>query len=838
MNLLHLVVRQWRQRPARTAFSMFSVAIAVAAVLGTALAQSSVRAGNRGLARLVDERPAFEIVSATGGRIVLADVPSLEGIAGLADHFPLISRASLCRLHGRRLRSILVGLPVDQPGLWAAVPIVEGQPCRKPGEALMTAEVARGFGAKVGDRVTLVTRRGPKAVTIVGLVSAKSLGDLAPGATLAISLDMAQQVFDLAGQADRVRVIASSHDERASAQDAVQARLPEGMALQSPSGQIQLADTVLRSTELALRFSGALSLAMAAFIILNTLRMNFGERRRDMALLRVLGATRGQLVALHVAEGACMGMVGSLLGVVLGIFVGRGLSEVMQRLMGAEIEAPTLSYLALAICLVLGPALAALAAVVPALQSRKVTAQESLGGVEPRRRERSPLWAVVTGSLTIVLAMALMQRVVTGHLPPAAAIPVGLMMLLSFIVVLPVVMAPAARFSAWLLAPLLRMEGELAVDQLLERSVRTGLTAGVLVVAINTGLGLGNAILNNVSEVRQWHRRWIAADVSLMDPSVTEASAGAVALDRAELGARIAARPDVERVIEMRFLAARIDGSPACCIVRDFPTGAELPWTVSRGDEGQTPRKLREGEIAVASLLAKKIHLKLGDVVRVEVAGRAFSLRIAALVNDYTLGGLVAYLDHEAAKTMIELGPATIYLAQARPGQPLGPFFDELKALGSESGLVVQSFTELRAQFETLVNGVAGALWALLAVGFVVGGVAVANTLTMNVLEQTRELGLLRIVGMTRRQVRKLVFCQSLLLGVVGTLMGIVAGVTTAVIIHLCQEPLMGYALPFSFSGVLLAANAGGCLLVAILAAWSPAERAARLDVLAAIAYE
>jgi putative ABC transport system permease protein len=120
----------------------------------------------------------------------------------------------------------------------------------------------------------------------------------------------------------------------------------------------------------------------------------------------------------------------------------------------------------------------------------------------------------------------------------------------------------------------------------------------------------------------------------------------------------------------------------------------------------------------------------------------------------------------------------------------------------------------------------------------VIGGVAVANTLTMSVLEQTRELGLLRVIGMTRTQVRKLIFCEALLLGILGALLGVIAGGTTAWIIHLCNEPLLGQAVPFEFHLWLVALTAGGCLSITVLAAWSPGRRAARLNVLAAIAYE
>jgi putative ABC transport system permease protein len=163
---------------------------------------------------------------------------------------------------------------------------------------------------------------------------------------------------------------------------------------------------------------------------------------------------------------------------------------------------------------------------------------------------------------------------------------------------------------------------------------------------------------------------------------------------------------------------------------------------------------------------------------------------------------------------------------------------ESLKTLLADEGVVVQSFAELRAQLDGLIDGIVGALWGLLAVGFLIGMVAVSNTLMMNVLEQTRELGLLRIIGMTPGQVRKLVFYESLQLGILGGLMGTLGGITTAVVIHFCNAPVLGRSIPFAIPAWLLIANAGGCLLIGLLAAWRPAAWASRLNVLAAIAYE
>jgi putative ABC transport system permease protein len=196
------------------------------------------------------------------------------------------------------------------------------------------------------------------------------------------------------------------------------------------------------------------------------------------------------------------------------------------------------------------------------------------------------------------------------------------------------------------------------------------------------------------------------------------------------------------------------------------------------------------------------------------------------------------FVDQQPASQWITLGRPQIYTVAAKRGAAVDPLVEKLQPLVESEGLTVSSFAEIRRQLDVLIAGIVGALWGLLAIGFVIGGLAVANTLSMSVFEQTRELGLLRVIGMTRPQMRRMIFCESLLLGILGTLMGTLAGLTTAWIIHLCNEPLLGHALPFTLHTWLVAGNAVACLVITLVAAWLPGERAARLDYLSAIAYE
>jgi putative ABC transport system permease protein len=180
---------------------------------------------------------------------------------------------------------------------------------------------------------------------------------------------------------------------------------------------------------------------------------------------------------------------------------------------------------------------------------------------------------------------------------------------------------------------------------------------------------------------------------------------------------------------------------------------------------------------------------------------------------------------------------ADILLVTAEPGQAAG-LREPLARIADEHSLLLRSFADVQSFIDRIVNGVVGSLWAILGLGFVVGSLGVANTVTMNVLEKTRTLGLLRTIGMTRGQVTRMVVLESLLLGISGAVIGLVGGVVTALFIQLASQPLLGHPIRPSFRPGVVAANLAAAIAVTALAAWLPARRAARLDLLEAISSE
>ena len=140
------------------------------------------------------------------------------------------------------------------------------------------------------------------------------------------------------------------------------------------------------------------------------------------------------------------------------------------------------------------------------------------------------------------------------------------------------------------------------------------------------------------------------------------------------------------------------------------------------------------------------------------------------MVNDYTMGGLVVFLDRRAAEQLFEVGSPDLYVITRAPNAP-ADLENNLHALAAREGYLVLSFQDLRQQFDRLINGIVSSLFVLMGIGYIVGGLGVSNTLAMSVLEQTREIGLLRIIGMTRRQTRRLILVEGMMIGAIGALL-------------------------------------------------------------------
>jgi putative ABC transport system permease protein len=300
---------------------------------------------------------------------------------------------------------------------------------------------------------------------------------------------------------------------------------------------------------------------------------------------------------------------------------------------------------------------------------------------------------------------------------------------------------------------------------------------------------------------------------------------------------KIAAHDGVELVDAVSLLRVEVAGQQAMLMARDFNLYDEVPLDVIGGVETALGRQLRRGAAVVGSVLAEKTKIRPGDTVRLTFGDQSHDFPVAAIATDYTFGGAVVFVDRDVAKRLLPISGVDTYLIKARADR-LAQLQPELQALADQQGLLLQSFVELVRLIDSMVAGVTGGLWVLLALGLLVGAIGVVNTLTMNVIEQTRELGMLRSIGMRRRQIEKTVLAQAFYLGTIGILAGAVAGLSLARSINLSLASMFGRYVPFSWNLPFVAALIVVALLVVLLAALPPARRAARLNPILAMRQE
>lgn len=837
MNMTKLLMRQWQTQPSRAAATVASVAVAVGAVVATWAAANASRSGYRRLAETAEGTPSLIVSSADRERFDSSRVPRLADIPGVRATVPLVFNPTLMRAGGRRVHEMAVG--VDVAGLANAglLTLATGRPCVAADEVVLDSDLAGSLGLDVDDDVVLLSRRRISRLRITGLARGETTRWFAEGAGVMLGLAALESMSLADGRIDRVRVAVASNANRGNVRATVASRLPRELTVEVPPGVDSLADDVLHAAHLGLDFVTGLTIAMAWFIVGNTMLMNVTERRRGLSLVRVLGGTSRQVQRLVMGEAAALGFIGAVVGAAAGMLAARPMALGISRALQVPGLAPPPNPMIALVAAIAAVAVTVTAAWWPARSAAQLDMLEGLAAAPPLPRP-GIAWRHV--ALVILLAAAAegtLGLVAMQYLPPRAAVPAGIILLLAFVALTPLVLPTIVRLLARLVPDGLRTERVLAVEQVLRHPARTVLTTGVMVVAVTNGIGLGHSIRDNVDDLLGWYARnlrtdWILTRAGLFTPAAEAGGSRLLGLEQ-----KVRSLSGVATVEAVSVALGRISGG-ACIVVARNPSddAATAPQGI-----GATPEQIRagleDGAALAGSMLATRLGIQAGDEVHVEVAGHTVRLRVAALVVDYTAGGSALQVSRTTGRSLFGMEEPDIVLVEAaeRERETLR---EPLARLATEHGMILRSSGELQEFVNGLVNGVVGSLWTILAIGFVVGSMGVANTVTMNVLEQRRGLALLRAIGMSRSRVVRLVLLQSILLGAAGGLIGVTSGLVTAAFIQLASQPLVGHPVSFRLRPDVVVVNVAAAIAVTAAAAWLPARRALRMDVLEAVTAE
>ncbi len=834
----------WRSlvaHPLRSLLTVVGIALGVAVLFAALATNAGIEGAIGRTVRDLIGRADLRVEGFTERGLSPASVEAIAGTTGVAVSTPVLERRTYPAPDPLAPPSATLPPPVTvlgiDPATYPTLHDVDlaagsGLELADTAGALITERMARETGLALGGTIALQGADGPRAEPIVGILAGAGPLATTDGRTVVLGLDEARALF---GTAAVSRVDVGLGGDTSPGAVAVEL---EGRLTSEPyvvSGPDDLAASIRGSTvdfQATTALIAALALFGGAFLIFNTLSMTVSERVREVGLLRAAGATRRQVNGLVLTQAVAIGVAGSALGVVLGAGLAAFVAWSLRRAAVVPIDGPELTASAVAVAVVVGVAVTLAAAIEPADRAGRIPPVEALRplGVGPAVRARLR-WLVVV--FVVVALAALVVWSSTVGLGGAVRWIAVYGVLLGVTLATPFLLGPLGAIAALPFRLLAPGAVRLTRGALVRDRSRTTLTVGALTVGLAMIVALGGMAQDARRAATAWLEGVVPGD--LVATSIRPVGTDEPVRDD------LAAAPGVARVsplaaFEVAFRGLRLDATAV--VGADLLADGRLTFT--DGERTAALHALDEGGSAVVPRsVADSLGLRVGDEMAFPVGGgRDVRLRIVGIV-ERTIPGrtgesiLVGWPDATDGFGVAGADAFAVRFAStATPEDRAG-----LAAVATSYALEANPVDRIAGAVDATLGRVFGLFDALALVAVLVAGLGIVNTLTMNVYERVREIGVLRSAGMTRPQVWRMVVVEAGVLGVVGAILGCASGLVAGqVMIGLAGGG--GLRLPFDPDWRTIGAAAAFGIAVAMLAAVWPARQAARVSIVRAVQFE
>lgn len=721
--------------------------------------------------------------------------------------------------------------------------VTSGHSPRGPTEIMVDADTADKHGIALGDKLRTISTTGEIKATVSGIATFRVTN---PGAAI-VWFDTATAQHALLGAQDRftqVAVTAESNVTHELLKKNVASALgdsPYKLETQKETADSSREEmgSFLDVMKYAMLGFAGIALLVGIFLIVNTFSMLVAQRTREIGLMRAIGSSRKQVNRSVLIEALLLGVLGSVLGVVAGV----GLAVGLMRLMGGvgmklDTSELTVAWTTPVIGLALGIVVTVLAAWLPARRAGKVSPMAALRDAGTPADTRA---GRVRGALGLLLtAGGAVSLYAAGQADEAGAgsmyLGVGVLLsLLGFVAVGPVLAGFFVRALSLVVARPFGSVGRLSERNALRNPRRTGATGAALMI--------GLALVASLSVVGS---SMVASATEQLDKSV-----GADFIVQSDNGQLLT--PAVEKRIKATDELERVTSYKGVSVTLTAPDGSSLKTELSATDPGYMKdlrREVSAGDLSgayakdalsVGDAYAKDHGIKVGDTLPAAFErGERTRLRVAAITKDDTAvdnGAMYTSIATAAAHLPADrLPPSQIMFGKAKDGQEKQAYAALKKSLEPYPVYKVRDQADFKQTLKDQVGQLLNMVYGLLALAIVVAVLGVVNTLALSVVERTREIGLMRAIGLSRRQMRRMIRLESVVIALFGALLGLGLGMAWGATAQrlLALEGLNVLEIPWTTIGAVFLGSA----VVGLVAALVPAFRAGRMNVLNAIATE
>jgi putative ABC transport system permease protein len=860
--MLSLVLRGFVQRKLRVLLTAIAIALGVALMAGTYILTDTINQSFAGIFKTANVgNDAVISPTETLGRetraevspineALLAEVRSTPGVAEAAG--TIFTPANFLDIHRKRLTK--GGAPAFvsslEPARFESFKPIEGRFPSGASEVAIDQATAERAHLKLGAQIIVAGSAVARRYSIVGIVKfggGESFGGA--GAALLIPKE-AQRVVGEPGQFDQIDVAAQSGITPSELRTRLRAALPKTVTVRTGAQQAKKDTSDLESNLSFLRtfllVFAYVSLFVGAFIIFNTFSITVAQRTREFGLLRTLGGSRSQIMRSVVIEGLLLGVVGAVLGLLGGIVLAPALDQLFKSF-GADLpdSGTVLETRTIVVSLLVGTIVTVLAGLPPALRATRVPPLAAMReGIEiPPRPLPTRRTLIIRFALSLVAVVAI-TLVAGGGVGVVLFVVWGIRMARLFARLRRGGERPPKRYRvvpalARVLGTLVSwrgITGRLARENSIRQPGRTLITAAALTVGIALVAFVAVLASGTKATIDQAVSRSFAGNL-IVENSQAASQQGIPALTAPALRKV----PGVASVTPIAFTIGRRKGSSSNSTITAIEPSTFVRTYRIEWKQGSNETLLGLGETGtiVTKAYAKSQHLKVGETISVatptnrtvELTVRGIVADNARLLGDFTITlplARSAFGQRDDALDFVSYAPgATDAQVQPTVDRLLSGSFPQARS---------RTATQFKQDQSNQINTLLALIYVLLALSVIVSLFGIVNTLILSIYERTRELGMMRAIGTSRRQVRQMIRYESLITALIGGVFGLVIGVIGAILVTTFTLNESGYvqSIPIGTLLVLLVIAA----IAGLLAAQLPARRAARLDVLAALSGE
>ena len=860
--MFSLVIRGFLQRKLRVLLTGIAIALGVALMAGTYILTDTInqsfasifQAANQGHDVVIT--PTQSLGSQTRAQTspvtseMLARVRATSGV--LEADGSIFTPGTFLNSKGEALTT--GGAPAFvgslSPPRFNSFTAVKGHFPSGPSEVAIDEATANRASLHLGQQMLIAASAPVSRYTIVGITrfgGGQSFGGA--GAAL-LTLAEAQRIVGQPGRFDQIDVAATKGVTPAELRNRIRAELPQTVQVRTGSEQAAKDTSDLESNLSFLRtfllVFAYVALVVGAFIIFNTFSITVAQRTREFGLLRTLGASRAQVMRSVIYEGLLLGVVGALLGLLGGVLLAPALNALFKAF-GADLpnNGTVIETRTIVVSLLVGISVTVLAGLAPAVRATRVPPLAAMReGVEIPRREPIKWGRRVVPVLLVLALLAIVAAIATG----ASIGNIGLLALVAAVLYYlrrrQSAHGPRYRLVRWLarvigaLVAWRGITGVLARENSMRQPGRTIVTAAALTI--------GLALVTLVA---------ILADgtKATIDQAVSRSFAGDLIIENSQAGSgeqigipaltapALRRVPGVATVTPIAFTEGRLRGasSNATITAVDPQSFAQVYRVEWKQGSNATLLALDESGVVVTKAYSESEHLRVGQSILVLTpTDRHVALRVSGIAEDNArlLGNLTISL--ALARSAFGQRNDAINFVSYKPGYTNAQVQPAVNRVLST--YFPQARSRTAAQFKQdqagKINSLLALIYVLLALSVIVSLFGIVNTLILSIYERTQELGMLRAIGTSRKQIRQMIRYESVITALMGGVFGLLIGVVGAILVTTLLLSGSGYVQSFPVGTLVILLVVAA--LAGVLAAQLPARRAARLDVLAALADE